>query len=279
MKKLLATVFALLLSCCAVSAQMVPSAGAMVPVSGPGVQANLTASTNPSTANDQTQGYQIGSIWQNASTGRIWIARSVATNAAVWDMLELSNYPGYLAGNWYVPGGPNGLNVGAAPGAGSIRLFPGFVKQRITINNLGLRITTLSGGGNVQAAVYANNFATMRPTGNALVSTASMSTTSTGSVSASASLQLEPGVMYWFATNCDNGTAVFTAVANANTWISAALGSSTQANDVGAGTGGQVGLTVSQTFGTWPDLTSGSFAELAGSGTIPIVQFQIASTP
>jgi hypothetical protein len=40
-----------------------------------------------------------------------------------------------------------------------------------------------------------------------------------------------------------------------------------------------VGLTVAQAFGSWPDLTSGSFTELAASGTIPIVQLQVVSTP
>ena len=147
----------------------------------------------------------------------------------------------------------------------------------MTISNLGLRVTILSAAGNVQAAIYANNPTTGRPTGNALVSTASMSTGATGSVSATASVQLEAG-LYWFATNCDNGTAAFSAPNVASTFVGYLIGSATQATDL---TTSQSfwGLSVSQTFGTWPSLTAASFSEITSQGTTPLVQFQVASTP
>lgn len=185
--------------------------------------------------------------------------------------------PGYIASKWFCPlilasiaGG------GVAPGANSIRLIPGYIRQKLTINTLGVRITTASAGGNVQAAIYANNAATVLPTGSPLASTASMSTTSTGSVNAAASVQLNTG-LYWWAVNCDNATVAFTSTSTGSLWLSSLLGSLTQNSDL-AGATAIDGLSVAQTFGTWPDLTSGSFTEVV-SATMPIVQFRVGSVP
>ena len=53
---------------------------------GPGFmpQSNMVATTNPSTGNDNTQGYAVGSHWVNTVNQSVWIAVSVATGAAVW---------------------------------------------------------------------------------------------------------------------------------------------------------------------------------------------------
>jgi hypothetical protein len=185
-----------------------------------------------------------------------------------------NEFPGYIVGNWYMP--TIGVGGGAAPGAGSIRLYPGYIKQLVTINSLGFRISTGSAGGNVQAAIYANNPATGRPIGNPLASTASMSTTSTGSVNATVSIQLQPG-LYWWASNCDNGTAVFVSASGAFSPLSFMIGNSAQAVDLTA-VAGFVGTSVTQTFGTWPDLTSASFSDFT-SNSAPIVQFKVGSVP
>ncbi|MBW7967572.1 hypothetical protein [Bradyrhizobium sp. BR 10261] len=183
----------------------------------------------------------------------------------------------YIANRWYdtaqfgtISGAPG------APGANNIRLVPFFVRSTITLNSLGLRVQTASAGGNVQAAIYANNSTTNLPTGNALCSTASMSTTSTGSVNSAVSVQLTPG-LYWFATNCDNGTAAFAATNVGNCYIGWLFGSTTQGTAL-ASTQSFSGYTVGQTFGTWPDLTSASPTEVANSN-VPIGQFKVASVP
>jgi hypothetical protein len=53
---------------------------------GPVAQAkdNLTATTDPGAASDNTQGYAAGSIWINTAAFRVWICQSAATSAAVW---------------------------------------------------------------------------------------------------------------------------------------------------------------------------------------------------
>src|SRR5579872_2942485 len=45
---------------------------------------NLTASVNPTSSNDNTQGYVVGSFWINQTTQTLYMATSVATSAAVW---------------------------------------------------------------------------------------------------------------------------------------------------------------------------------------------------
>lgn len=47
-------------------------------------QNNWQATTNPTTSNDQTQGFVAGSRWYNTSTGDLFICTSAATGAAVW---------------------------------------------------------------------------------------------------------------------------------------------------------------------------------------------------
>lgn len=46
---------------------------------------NLTANTAPTGSNDNTQGYQAGSLWFNTATSTLYVAISVGTGTAVWD--------------------------------------------------------------------------------------------------------------------------------------------------------------------------------------------------
>lgn len=45
---------------------------------------NYLATNNPTSSNDNTQGYVVGSLWVNQTTQGIYMATSVATSAAVW---------------------------------------------------------------------------------------------------------------------------------------------------------------------------------------------------
>ena len=45
---------------------------------------NLTATTDPTSANDQTQYYGLGSVWFNTTAQRWWECQSAAAGAAVW---------------------------------------------------------------------------------------------------------------------------------------------------------------------------------------------------
>lgn len=191
------------------------------------------------------------------------------------DVLPLCPYPRYVSGMWRLASMDQAIATGQAPGANSIRLYPFYVYDAVTIDQLGVYCGTLSAGGNVQIAIYAADATTLNPTGTALVSTASIDASGTGSLSAAASLALAPGI-YWAATNCDNATNSFGANGSTSTWMSRAIGSATQSSCLSGGGGTLSGYTFAQTFGTWPNLTGQTFAELTTSQRIPIIQYRVA---
>lgn len=285
MKKLLLLAFLSL--CCAGSGYaQVPGAGSpMVPVGPAGIQANLTAITAPGAGNDSTQGYSVGSLWQNANTGEVWMASSVAANAAVWDQLGISDFWGYVANRWNIPWSPLSRFTGAPtnPGNGTIRFFPATVMQNHTISQLGGRVVTGSVGGNCQFAVYRNNNATNQPTGTAVASTSAISVASNNTsvnatVNGGTPYRLYIG-RYWYATNCDNVTVTL------GSWdISAAgtgmlIGDTVQVNNY-AGAQAQTGYSFAFAFvsGSWPDMTSNSVTVGAGTNW-PVVQELISAVP
>jgi hypothetical protein len=51
---------------------------------GLGGKNNLTAASNPTTANDATEGYAVGSMWENVTSGRVFICVGNFTSSAVW---------------------------------------------------------------------------------------------------------------------------------------------------------------------------------------------------
>lgn len=185
---------------------------------------------------------------------------------------------GYVAGRWYVPIGVTSAGAGTAQGVNSIRLKLVYIPQQCTIDTLGVNISTLGAAGNIQLAIYAHDTATGKPTGNALVSTASITTGSTGAVNAAASLQLGPG-FYWFASNTDSASVVVRAETIATApFQSLNVGSTTQVNVFGSSVffGG---YTFAQTFNTWPDLTGQTMVDNTVGTNIPVVFFKVASVP
>lgn len=51
---------------------------------GPAGKCNFTATSDPTTTNDTTQGYSAGSFWINTTNSRVWMCLSNTTNAATW---------------------------------------------------------------------------------------------------------------------------------------------------------------------------------------------------
>jgi len=184
--------------------------------------------------------------------------------------------PAIPAGRWMVPEGITASSAGTAPGSGSIRMFAARIRKSIIITDIGARIITISGGGNVQLAIYAADATTLMPTGAALYSTGSLSTGSLATVSVgSLSIAVTPGV-YWFASNCDNGTAALCTVNSAHNHQLMLYGSTSLATVMGSGAG-VAGLAKTQTFGTWPTLTgsfSGDSLSEVVSQTVPLIAFK-----
>lgn len=202
---------------------------------------------------------------------------SISRAIALTDINNLLvDHPGYVVNRWYTPVITGHVTGGNASGTGNLVIVPGRLRQLITLSALGVRISTAN-AGNVQAAIYAHDPATGKPTGTALASTASMSTASAAAVNAAVSIQLSPS-LYWWAINIDNATAALTSMSIISLGMSQQIGSATQAN-LTTGAAGLNAYYVAQTFGTWPDLTSASFTELNTANWAPVVQFKVASVP
>lgn len=200
----------------------------------------------------------LGALWAIPAGAQVAVqsVNGVSPNANG----QLSSWPAYVSGNWYFPAYTGQVSAGAALAANSIHCTSFMQPAPITITALGVRITTLAAAGNLQLAVYANNAATGRPTSTALASTASITTASTGPVNASASGTIPTGEN-WMCVNADNATVVLQTsplAISGQGWIT---GSATQANTSGASTTAALIITTAQTFGTWPDLTSATWAE------------------
>jgi hypothetical protein len=184
----------------------------------------------------------------------------------------------YLATYWYFPYGQYVGVAGANPGAGSIRCLPGYFTRTVTTSTVGVRITTLSAGGNIQAAIYPNNPATNQPTGTPLVTSASMSTATAAFVTTAAVAQLTGNVIYWFCTNMDNATAAASSANVASHGTANLVGSLGSAGAMNGLGGASNGYNTVATFGTWGDLSAATWA-IAVTNSYPLVVLQLGSVP
>lgn len=180
--------------------------------------------------------------------------------------------PNYAPGWWYPLHGPVALGAGAVLVASTIVLLPFAIRRKVFVTQLGSRITTLAAGGNVQHAVYAARLLDNQPFGQPIIKTASFATDAAGLVTAPVldvagvarptGIPLDRG-LYWFATNADasaGGTVIMQAAAAANSGAGTIVGSATQSDISSAAAVAAIYRKISQTFGTWPDLTSAVFA-------------------
>lgn len=236
---------------------------------------NFSATSAPSTGDDTADGYSVGSIWYWPATGRLWICRSATASAAQWQRMQSGRFFGYVAGRVY---DVDSCVAAAALVANSIRLVPFVVEERVTLTGLEGRVSTI-GSGNIQVAIYAADPTTKLPTGNALASSSSVSTNTLGvcHLPFSSSLQLEPG-LYWMASNADNTTAQMPQWNTGhNNNLSRLIGVADSSFYSAGSTTGQIGYSIAQTFGTWPDLTGAGIALTAAS--VPHFGIEISSSP
>lgn len=198
-----------------------------------------------------------------------------------FDELYGDGHPGYVAGRWYLPYSTYGLGNGGTFSNGVMIFVPFIVPKAITVSDLGAKIATLSASGNFQLAIYASDPTTKQPTGNALGTTASISTGATGVVSAAlagGNITLAPG-FYWMAVNKDaNATSVVFQVAGASGQMvpSFLFGSASQSNISSGGGTGLIAFSRAQTYGTWPDMTGQSITDYTVSGGYCLLHLKAA---
>lgn len=214
----------------------------------------LDATTPPSVSDGTSAGFSVGSRMFDATRGVSFVCRDATDGVAKWIRMDNADFFGYRSGRTF-HANLNGVIAGAAVGANTARgiLWP--VKERVTISELGVRVTTAQAGQNIQLAVYASDPSTLMPTGTPIANTANMSVAATGPLMGAlgANTTLEPG-LYWLFILGDAATAVFTIYV-ANTMMAVTLG----------GTPAQVmsNAATAMSYVAW-NMTAGSWADLTG---------------
>ena len=75
---------------------------------GMGGLSNFTATTTPTVSNDVSQGYVTGSLWENVSTGRVYICVGNTTGSAVWrELVQV------VSGNALLPAANDTVDIGS----------------------------------------------------------------------------------------------------------------------------------------------------------------------
>lgn len=165
---------------------------------------NFAATVAPTTTNDTTQGYSIGSLWFNTVNGLMWRAYDVTTNAAIWGPLQSGEHPGIVASRFYPLVDDTLVGTNSVPTIDTVLfLHPFCVPHIIAPATIGVWIVTAaSAGGGVKFGIWANGAASHLPAGTpltGLVSNAGQSTVVTGAfVSIPCTGTLYPGLTYWF---------------------------------------------------------------------------------
>lgn len=197
--------------------------------------------------------------------------------------------PSYVASNWYAPTPAGITQAGVTPSASQFRCIQTQITQKVTIGALGVTIGTGSAGNNLQLGLYTS--VNGRP-GVLLSNTASISTTSTGAVSAAlaANKQVGPGGadggrVVWLCINQDNTAAITTGYNLTGLASSGTIGSATLAN-VTSGATNTMGITCagaacntgSSTFNTWQTLSGSTWSD-GVTRIVPVIAWQAASVP
>ena len=185
---------------------------------------------------------------------------------------DIVGVPNYVVNRYYWPFGVTYTGTVVAPGANSLRFFKARILQSCTIDTVIMRVVATQASQNVQAAIY-NDSATGFP-GTLVASSASMSTTAAGAVTAAIAATLYVNQYYWFAACCDHATPTFGSQLATGMALGPALIGSTSTGNLSAGA--PVGVSYAGTFGTWPDMTANSVTDV-GTASIPIVGFRVAS--
>ena len=191
----------------------------------------------------------------------------------------MSDHPGYVAGRWYAPYGMMGLATGNS--MNTIRFTLLTIEERVTISDLGARVTTVSAGGLFGLAIYAMSATTKLPTGTPLASVMGLSTATATAVTGAlaANVQLEPG-QYWGAVIVDNTTAIFHAVSGGSGVMLTTIGDATATNTLSTGTNALAALSITgHNYATgFTDVSASTFAAISTTANAAFI-VKVASVP
>lgn len=171
-----------------------------------------------------------------------------------------SSFSGYAVGNWILPA-IGIVGVGSTSTANTIYLQAFTVNRNITVNELGARVTTAVTSSQFRLAIYGS--ASGLPSGTELGATDNLSSAVATTVSGSVTpFTLTAGQIYWAASTVDTSAVVFQNITGPNSYFNSIIGTPELGQVSSAAAVSAWIRTVSQTFGTWPDLTGVTTAVL-----------------
>jgi hypothetical protein len=183
-------------------------------------------------------------------------------------------HPGYISGNAY-PLGPQAATAAAVGGVDILYLLPFFVSSLVTPSAFGLRVVTLGVASAIKLGVWANNLATMRPTGVPIMSNnTGLATTASGTNVrlTVAGVPLTPGVMYWIGMKQTGTLPTVTMLGSASAFIANLLGSG-----VLNSTNQTTGVSAPDAYAndiSATNLTSATFTTLSGAA-VPLYEMVV----
>ena len=209
---------------------------------GMGGQNKMDATTTPVVTNDNTEGFAPGSLWENTTTGRIYICVGSTTGAAVWrELLQVQN------GNAVLPAATDTVDLGS----NSVRFQDLFLSGGIAAAGN----ATVGGALNITGATALGS--TLGVTGDTTL--VNLSVTGTTTIT---SIDLNSGAIDSTAIGTTTPAAGTFTTLNANTSLVAATA------DINGGTvdGTTIGASTPST---------GAFTDLDASGTATLATVDI----
>jgi hypothetical protein len=244
------------------------------PTGGGGGSTVYTSSADPTINSDSGAGFSVGSLWLNTTNGRTWIAQSVSSGAAVWTEYQTTVHPGYRSAYWYWQvQGATLANTTSATTVGTVFYAPIFFSSKVVVTDVGVFISTL--GSHAAFGFFANDYATMRPTGAVLCTTGSQDVSGTGLKDFSISSCPTMIGLYWVGVQVDNNAVRWPSFSTGQTYNAWLAGSATQANIQNAV--GSASFQMEQTGATFPTFPSAVPASVTEETTLrgPIIQFKV----
>lgn len=128
-----------------------------IPLGQLGARNNETATTAPTTTDDSSKDYAVGSTWLNTSTGVMYKCTDATASAAVWSTIN-GSYLGlpWVTGRFYgLP--PGSTQAAVLTVAGELYAVPIFIPNKVTLDKIYVSVTTGQTGGKVRGALYSDS--------------------------------------------------------------------------------------------------------------------------
>lgn len=117
---------------------------------------NFSATTFPTTSDDSTAGYSVGSRWHNVTRDVTLVCIDATSSAAVW-LVQSPIISGATAGDWILPPGTATIADRTPSVNAAVSAIAFYFPRPVTIDNVRFHVTTGQTGAEIRGAIYADN--------------------------------------------------------------------------------------------------------------------------